>query len=163
MRLAVLPIDLHKRIVYLNGNHVNGREQPNGDEPMTTAISRDELRHRLAARPPLVLIETLPARYYEQAHLPGALNIPHDAVDTLAPRLVSNKNAEIVVYCASATCKNSGIAAQRLTELGYRNVRTYDEGKADWIAAGLDVESGPDRDNAPPDGRPTTRTGDDVS
>jgi rhodanese-related sulfurtransferase len=98
-----------------------------------------------------------------KAHLPGALNIPHDAVDTLAPRLVSNKNAEIVVYCASATCKNSGIAAQRLTELGYRNVRTYDEGKADWIAAGLDVESGPDRDNAPPDGRPTTRTGDDVS
>jgi rhodanese-related sulfurtransferase len=112
---------------------------------MITPITRNELRRRLAARPPLVLIEALPPRYYEQAHLPGALNIPHDAVDTLAPRLLSDKDAEIVVYCASSTCKNSGIAAQRLMELGYRNVRTYDEGKADWIAAGLDVESGADR------------------
>ena len=89
-----------------------------------------------------MLVEALPANYYRQAHLPDALNIPHDAVDALAPRLLPDKNAEIVVYCASATCRNSDYAARRLSALGYGNVRTYAGGKADWIDAGLPVESG---------------------
>jgi len=66
----------------------------------------------------------------------------HDAVDNLAPTLVPDRTSEIVVYCASAACKNSGIAAARLKALGYSRVRTYDEGKADWIAADLPVEAG---------------------
>jgi rhodanese-related sulfurtransferase len=79
--------------------------------------------------------------YYRKAHLPGAINIPHDRVDELAPRLLPDKTAAIVVYCANAPCKNSGIAAARLVELGYRDVRDYHEGKQDWIEAGLPVET----------------------
>jgi rhodanese-related sulfurtransferase len=105
-------------------------------------IGREELQARVASDSGPVLVEALPAKYFEQSHLPGAINIPHDAVDALAPRLLPDKDAEIVTYCASATCKNSGLAAQRLRELGYRNVREYVEGKADWIAAGLPVETG---------------------
>lgn len=112
---------------------------------MTDTITRNEIRETLERHRPIVLIEALPAKYFHEAHLPGALNIPHDDVDALAPRLVPDKDAEIVVYCASATCKNSDIAAQRLTALGYRKVRAYREGKADWIAAGLPVEKGADR------------------
>ena len=51
-------------------------------------------------------------------------------------------DAEIVVYCASGPCQNSGIASRRLASLGYANVSDYHEGKAEWIAAGLPVESG---------------------
>jgi len=47
-----------------------------------------------------------------------------------------------VVPCANAPCKNSGIAAHRLSELGYARVRDYHERKADWIAAGYAVVSG---------------------
>jgi len=113
---------------------------------MVTKISRSDLKIRLdAARQggtPIVLLEALPAKYYRDKHLPGALNMPHDAVDDLAPALVPDKTSEIVVYCASATCRNSGLAAARLAALGYSRVRTYDEGKADWIAAELPVEAG---------------------
>ena len=109
---------------------------------MTDLISREELRRELE-KP--VLIEALPAKYYNEGHLPGAINIPHDRVDALASELLPDKDAEIVVYCASATCKNSDIAAERLTALGYRNVRTYREGKTDWISAGLPVERGAER------------------
>jgi rhodanese-related sulfurtransferase len=45
-----------------------------------------------------------------------------------------------VTYCASLTCRNSEIAANKLIALGYTNVRDYAEGKADWIEAGLPVE-----------------------
>jgi rhodanese-related sulfurtransferase len=79
--------------------------------------------------------------YYRKAHLPGAINIPHDRVDELAPRLLPDETAAIVVYCANAPCKNSGIAAARLVELGYRDVRDYHEDKQDWIEAGLPVET----------------------
>lgn len=109
---------------------------------MTETIDRETLRAKLDSRRKPVLVEALPATYYEQAHLPDALNIPHDAVDALAARLLPDKSAEIVVYCASATCRNSDYAAQRLSALGYQNVRTYTGGKADWIDAGLPIESG---------------------
>ena len=112
---------------------------------MNQHISRAELQERIASASGPILVEALPPKYFEHSHLPGAINIPHDAVDAFAPQLLPNKDAEIVTYCASASCKNSGIAAQRLRELGYRNVREYVEGKADWIEAGLPVEAGRER------------------
>ena len=110
---------------------------------MVTTITRDELKAALEGPAKPVLVEALPAKYYLDNHLPGAINIPHDEVDALATTLLPDKNAPIVVYCANGPCRNSGIAAARLAELGYSNVRDYHEGKADWIEAGLPVESGP--------------------
>ena len=80
--------------------------------------------------------------HYEAEHLPGAINVPHDEVDALAPALLPDRDAAIVVYCASGPCQNSGIAARRLVALGYSDVSDYHEGKAEWIAAGLPVETG---------------------
>lgn len=105
-------------------------------------ITLDELRAKLDGGDKLVLIEALGPMYYEQGHLPGAINIPHDEVDALAPALLGDKDAPIVVYCASGPCRNSEIAARRLSRLGYTNVRDYHEGKAEWIEAGLPVELG---------------------
>jgi len=106
----------------------------------TNTMTLAELRDALGTHTPPVLVEALPARYYEDGHLPGAINIPHDEVDALAPSLLPDRDAFIVVYCASGPCQNSGIAARRLTQLGYTDVRDYHEGKAEWVAAGLAVE-----------------------
>lgn len=108
---------------------------------MTTVITRDLLARRLAAAAPPVLLEALPEKYYAAAHLPGALHMPHDAVDALAGRLIPSKDSEVVVYCASAQCQNSHIAARRLAQLGYRHVQVYAGGKQDWEAGGLPFES----------------------
>jgi rhodanese-related sulfurtransferase len=107
---------------------------------MVITISRDEVRTKLDRGEPIVLVEALPSMYYEDAHLPGAINIPHDEVDALAPTLLPDKDAEIIVYCANGPCQNSGIAARRLVQLGYTNVKDYHDGKQDWIAAGLPTE-----------------------
>ena len=78
---------------------------------------------------------------YEEAHLPGAINIPYDRVDELAPRLLPDKGAQIVfVYCSNSPCRSSAIASSRLSRLGYEDVRDYHEGKQDWIEAGLPTE-----------------------
>ena len=108
---------------------------------MNNTITREELRNAIEAGE-VTVVEALPANYYEDAHLPGAINIPHTEVRALAPRLLPDKDAAIVTYCASTTCPNSDIAATVLTKLGYANVRDYVEGKAGWQEAGLPLEQG---------------------
>lgn len=105
-------------------------------------ISREELKGKLDRGEELVLVETLGPAYYEDAHLPGALNIPHTEVEELAPRLLPDKKAQVVVYCSNRACQNSPQAARKLDALGYQSVYDYEEGKQDWIEAGLPTESG---------------------
>jgi rhodanese-related sulfurtransferase len=109
---------------------------------MISRISRDQLRALIDGSTPFVLLEALPPIYFEDAHLPGAQNMPHDQVDALAPVLIPDRSTEVVVYCANEPCPNSGIAARRLVALGYTNVREYAEGKEDWVEAGLPIERG---------------------
>lgn len=105
-------------------------------------IYRDDIRAHIAAGTSMRIIEALPDKYYRKAHLPGAINLPHDQVRERAAQLLPDKDALIVVYCANTPCENSRIAAQTLASLGYGNVAEYVEGKEDWIGAGLPVESG---------------------
>jgi rhodanese-related sulfurtransferase len=107
------------------------------------AIDRVELRTKIDRGDRIILLEALPPTYYEESHLPGALNMPHDQVDELAGTLLPDKDAEIVVYCANLACENSVTASRRLAQLGYRAVREYPGGKQDWIDAGLPVERRP--------------------
>jgi len=70
---------------------------------MLATISRDELKMKIDRRETFVLVETLPATAYQHAHLPGAINLPPDHVKQLAPTVLPDKTAEIVVYCAKPT------------------------------------------------------------
>lgn len=109
---------------------------------MSRTITRDQLLRKLLSTSRPTIVEALPQKYFADKHLPGAVNIPHDEVETLAPKLLPDKGAEIVVYCASIQCQNSHIAAHRLGQLGYTAVYVYREGKRDWEAAQLPFESG---------------------
>lgn len=104
---------------------------------MKTVINRDELQRRLESNTPTTLLEALPEKYYRGGHLPGALQLNYENVSQDAERLAPDKNATVVVYCASDTCRNSDIAATRLETLGYSDVRVYAAGKKDWVEAGL--------------------------
>ncbi len=70
---------------------------------MVATIDREELKAKIERRDKLVLAEILPPLQYEAAHLPGAVNIPPGQVRELAPKLLPDKNADIVVYCGSFT------------------------------------------------------------
>lgn len=109
---------------------------------MIKQLTLQQLQSRLAANPAITLLEALPARYYQDGHLPQALHMPHDQTRQLAPLLVPDTSTEIVVYCASATCQNSHIAARILDQIGYGNVSVFAGGKQAWVEAGLVLEPG---------------------
>ena len=66
-------------------------------------ISRDELKQKIDRHDPFTLVETLPEYMFRQGHLPGAINLPPTKVKDQAGRVLPDKNADIVVYCASPT------------------------------------------------------------
>jgi len=101
-----------------------------------TEISVAELAARLASSHPPLVAEILGPQYFESGHLPGAINLPLEGFSGAAARALPDKAADIVVYCASSTCKNSDVAARQLQSLGYQNVHIFRGGKAAWRDAG---------------------------
>lgn len=107
---------------------------------MTQPVTRDEVKAGLDAGA-LTLVDALPESYYSQQHLPGALNLVADDVESRTAELLPDKNAAIVTYCSNPACPNSGQVATKLERLGYTNVRKYVDGIQDWVEAGLPTES----------------------
>jgi rhodanese-related sulfurtransferase len=70
---------------------------------MAGTISRGELKEKLDRGDDFILVETLGEENYRHSHLPNAINIPPDRIAELAPTMLPDKSAEIVVYCASPT------------------------------------------------------------
>ena len=109
---------------------------------MTTfrRIHRDDIHAHLQAGTVMHLVEALPEKYYRDGHLPGAIQLNHDEVRAQAESRLPVKDAFIVVYCANTACQNSRMVARTLASMGYTNVAEYEEGKPDWIEAGLAIE-----------------------
>jgi rhodanese-related sulfurtransferase len=91
----------------------------------------------LIARGEVTLVEALPEDVFAEGHLPAAVNIRPRRCAELAPTLLPDPDAHIVVYCGSADCDASLRVAQHLINLGYHRVHRYTGGKRDWINAGL--------------------------
>lgn len=67
---------------------------------MDRTISTHDLKSKLD-RKQITVVETLAPDRYREAHIPGAINIPPEQVNDLAPRLLPDKDAEIVTYCSN--------------------------------------------------------------
>ncbi len=69
---------------------------------MVANIGRNELKAKMDRGDPVILLEVLVPQYYRHSHLPGSLNLPPGKVAEVAPTLLPDKNAEIVLYCWDA-------------------------------------------------------------
>ena len=107
---------------------------------MTALISRDDLKAGIDAGT-VTVVDALGGDYYAKQHLPGAVALAPGQVDALASSVLPDHDVAIVTYCTGPSCPNSGQVADRLTALGYANVRKYREGIDDWALAGLPTES----------------------
>ena len=86
------------------------------------------------------LIEVLPEEEFEKGHIPGAINLPLDNLETLAKSRLK-KNDKIVVYCGSYACQASTKAATTLLKMGYKKTLDFKAGKKGWLHTGLDLET----------------------
>ena len=54
---------------------------------------------------------------FNSGHLPAAINIPLDTIDTALPRRVKDKNQIVLLHCLSGA--RSGMAKDKMKSLGY--------------------------------------------
>lgn len=67
-----------------------------------------------------LVIDVRTADEFNDGHLPSAINVPLDRLETILPSKVKDKNRVLLLHCASGA--RSGIAQRKLTVLGYPNV-----------------------------------------
>ena len=76
-----------------------------------------------------VLLDVRTAEEFAEKHIPGAINIPNEAIgDAEIPEL-PDKNQLILVYCRSGN--RSKQASEKLAALGYTNIVEFG-GINDW-------------------------------
>jgi rhodanese-related sulfurtransferase len=97
-------------------------------------ITTEQLRERIDDINDVTVINTLPEESFEKTKIEGSINIPQELPDFTdrVERVVRNKDAEIVVYCASARCDSSSKAAEKLERAGFTNVYEYEPGAEGW-------------------------------
>ena len=98
--------------------------------------------------PTTLLIDIREAAEFSRGHIPGAVLSPRGLLEfelhalverTAAGSDVAPEDREIVLYCG--TGGRSALAAETLTNMGYRNVTSLDGGIIAWSAAGLPVDT----------------------
>ena len=105
---------------------------------MMNLITREELRTKLETADDFKLVMTLPTPTHGVKHIPGSLRV-ESVADALA---MLDQDDEIVVYCADVYCASSIYAYYALEREGYRRIRRYAGGVADWEAAGFPLTNG---------------------
>jgi rhodanese-related sulfurtransferase len=102
-------------------------------------ITIENLLEMLVNNEEFKLVEVLPEESFKSGHIPGAINIPLEKLETLAKEYLK-KTDTIVVYCASYTCQASTKAAKKLLEMGYEKTLDFKAGKQGWRHAGFELE-----------------------
>ncbi len=113
------------------------------DPPATLGL--EEFRTAFDAKSALIL-DARPSVFFEQGHVPGALNLARDdfAHDygRLSPVLKAAGDRPIIVYCSGGECHDSRLVANALLTLGFGNVSIFTGGWDAWSAAGLPASKG---------------------
>jgi rhodanese-related sulfurtransferase len=62
-------------------------------------VSAEQLQSYVAENKNVVLVDSRTAEEYQQAHIPGAVNIMPDQMKAKAARLLKDKAALVIFYC----------------------------------------------------------------
>lgn len=108
-----------------------------GDRGALEPVRAEELLAR-AKKGLVTVLDVRPREEYEAGHLPGAVNIPIDRLESELARLP--KKREVVAYCRGPYCLMSFEAVAALRKRGWK-ARRLEDGFPEWKAAGLPVES----------------------
>ena len=104
-------------------------------------VSLDELKRRVEAKEPYVLVDVREKDEFRAGYIPGAVSIPRGFLEMQIEGKVPDRDAKIVTYCAGGV--RSAFAAVTLKSLGYTNVESANPGFVRWKDLGYPMEHPP--------------------
>lgn len=92
-------------------------------------ISQEEAKRMMEADDGHVIVDVRRQDEYDSGHIPGAILIPNESIDTEMPSELPDKEQVILVYCRSG--RRSKEASEKLADMGYTNIYEFG-GIIDW-------------------------------
>jgi rhodanese-related sulfurtransferase len=101
-------------------------------------VSVAETHERLKQNPEATLIDVREDNEWDSAHAAGAIHLGKGIVERDIENTVSNKNAELILYCGGGY--RSALAADALQQMGYTNVFSMAGGWKAWRESGAPIQ-----------------------
>jgi rhodanese-related sulfurtransferase len=102
-----------------------------------STIGTEELRSRLESGDAAVF-DVRGDLEFESGHIPGTKTAPLGSLTFRVARIM-NPDSFVAVYSGGRDCPLAAEAAERLENLGLRNIHCYEDGLEGWVNAGLPV------------------------
>jgi phage shock protein E len=95
---------------------------------------------RLLSAPPaeVLILDVRSAEEYQDGHVPGAINIPHDEITARIQSLMPNQDKPIVIYCRSG--RRADLASSVLSSAGFTQLLQLQGHMNGWRDAQLPEE-----------------------
>ena len=95
-------------------------------------ITSEELKKLIDAKATqdLVIVDTQPAEYFAEAHIPGAVNLPY--ADRIKSPVNLPRTKTLVLYCPCEHEEESTEMATKLEKLGYTKLKLLQGGLPRW-------------------------------
>ena len=103
-------------------------------------ITMDEAVTMMEEEKNYIILDVRTVAEFDDKHIPGAVNVPNEAIGTEAIPELPDKDQLILVYCRSGN--RSKQASEKLVKLGYSNVVEFG-GIIDWPGETQTNEGGP--------------------
>ena len=106
-----------------------GTTTEEGEKIMYQQITQEEAKKIMDSGEEHIVLDVREQDEFDEGHIPNAILIPYTEIDAKAEGILTDKDAQILVYCRSG--RRSKIAAESLANLGYANVKEFG-GIIDW-------------------------------
>ncbi|MBQ6540470.1 MAG: rhodanese-like domain-containing protein [Oscillospiraceae bacterium] len=96
-----------------------------GPEPVKTytQITQEEAMEMMTRDDGHVIVDVRRQYEYDESHIPGAILIPNESIETEPPEELPDPDQIILIYCRSG--RRSKEASQKLADMGYTNVYEF--------------------------------------
>ena len=115
--------------IFISTLFLVGCAVPAEQEISCRQITMDEAVAMMEEEEGYIILDVRTAAEFDEKHIPGAINIPNEAIGTDAIPELPDKDQLILVYCRSGN--RSKQASEKLMKLGYTNVVEFG-GIIDW-------------------------------
>ena len=88
-----------------------------------TQITQDEAKEMMARDDGHIIVDVRRQDEFDEGHIPGAICIPNESIETERPAELPELDRIILVYCRSG--RRSKEAAEKLVKMGYVNVYEF--------------------------------------
>ena len=107
-------------------------------------IDTSAMKAMLDDKTPMTLIDARTKVEYDEAHIPGAINIEEKNFDASMGMLPADKGSLLVMYCNGMKCGKSKKVAAKAAAAGFTNITIYADGFPVWEEHTLPIVAGPD-------------------